>query len=134
MTPFLKTFAAAGAVAVSIATATFAFDRPDQTDWLTFMDVYQADDKYEAMEHAALVKPLAEKYGVELTQVYDVRNVDAGMHPGEWIYMFRAPDPRSIAELLNDPDYVASTGPQDTIHSIVPAQHFLLTPMVAGTH
>lgn len=133
MKPFLKTLAIAGTVAVSLATATLAFAGSAQAAEMTFIDVHNAADSAAAMDHVNRVKPIAAKYGVTLTQVYDVRNVNAGMQPGEWMLMFQAPSPQALARMLNDEDYLASTA-TDSIHSITPARHFLLTPMETNAY
>ena len=130
MKHFLKSLAAASVVALSMATAALTTE-PDAT--VTFIDVQHASDTPSAMSHAARIQPIAARHGVTLTQVYAVRAVEAGMQQGEWIYMFTAPDHQAMAALLRDPDYIAE-GAQDTIHNIVPVQHFVLTPISGSTH
>ncbi|MEM8798187.1 MAG: DUF1330 domain-containing protein, partial [Pseudomonadota bacterium] len=116
------------ATAVFAAGAVFA-ESPDPRDpsragWLTFIDIHKVSSDAEAREYAEWVKPLAEKHGVELIQVYDVVSVEAGDLQGEWIYLFRSPNPETFGALLNDPEYAANIPNRDRIHDMAWVKRF----------
>ncbi|MEM0949504.1 MAG: hypothetical protein AAGK37_19045 [Pseudomonadota bacterium] len=116
-----------------VATLSFAdgYDPKDpaKADWLTFIDIHQVSSEGEAMEYAIFVKPLADKHGVGLIQVYDVLSVESSDLEGEWIYLFRSPDPETFGARLNDPEYAANILNRDRIHDMDWVKRFLLKPV-----
>lgn len=129
----MKTFLTALAITAAFATGALAQDYdpqdPAKADWLTFIDLHQVSSTEEAMDYAAFVKPLADKHGVELIQVYDVVSVEAGGLEAEWVYLFRSPDPATFGALLNDPEYAANIPNRDRIHDMDWVKRFLLRPI-----
>ncbi|SHH80807.1 DUF1330 domain-containing protein [Cognatishimia maritima] len=127
----IKVVAVAAAISVATVTASFATDPQDPTkaDWLTFIDIHQVTSKQEALEYAEFVRPIAEKYGVDLMQIYDVVSVEAGDVEGDWVYLFRSPDPQTFGALLNDPEYAANIPNRDRIHDMEWVKRFLLKPV-----
>ena len=130
MRNFIVSLATATALSATVAAAD-GYDPKDpaKADWLTFIDIHQVSSEEDAMEYAAFVKPLADKHGVELIQVYDVLSVEAGDLDGEWIYLFRSPNPETFGALLNDPEYAANIPNRDRIHDMEWVKRFLLKPI-----